>query len=380
MSGLRLSLLGPPRLERDGVPLEFDARKNVALIAYLAVTGTHHTREALVTLLWPELEPSRARAGLRRNLSVLKKTLANEWLVVIGKTIGPDPSAGLHLDVARFRGLLQGWQNHGHPASDTCPRCLDTLAEAVALYRGDFMAGFSLRDSAAYDEWQFFQTESLRRELASALERLVRGHSQGGEHERAIPYARRWVALDPLHEPAHRHLMRLYARDGQRAAALRQYEECARILEAELGLPPAKETAALYERIRAPSTEREGPLPPAPQHNLPDQLTPFVGRQEELAHIAARLHDPGCRLLTLVGPGGVGKTRLALRAAEALVLRGTGRFEHGVFFVSLAPLHSTDALVPTVAQALGISPLGAEPLRQLLLPARQGAAARVGQL
>ena len=121
MSSLRLSLLGPPRLERDGVPLEFDTRKNVALVAYLAVTGESHTREALVTLLWPELEPSRARAGLRRNLSTLKKALGGEWLLVDREMIGTDPSADLWLDVGQFRGLLRAWQYHGHPEANVCP-------------------------------------------------------------------------------------------------------------------------------------------------------------------------------------------------------------------------------------------------------------------
>ena len=74
---------------------------------------------------------------------------------------------------------------------------------SLELYRGEFLEGFSLRDSASFDEWQFFETEGLRQALASALERLVRGHTDRGEFERAIAYARRWLALDPMHEPAH---------------------------------------------------------------------------------------------------------------------------------------------------------------------------------
>ena len=102
-SPMKLYLLGPPRLERDGVPLEFDTRKNVALIAYLAVTGESHSRETLITLLWPELEPSRARAGLRRNLSVLKKALGGEWLVVDRETIGTGVRQIKRVSIARKR-------------------------------------------------------------------------------------------------------------------------------------------------------------------------------------------------------------------------------------------------------------------------------------
>ncbi len=258
MPSLKVSLLGPPHLELDGVPLKFDSRKILALIAFLAVTGENHSREYLITLLWPELDPSRARAGLRRNLSVLKKALGGKWLVADRETVGFDLSADAWLDVAQFRRLHQAWQGHDHPQAQICPECLIALTEAVALYRGDFLAGFSLRDSANFDEWQFFQTEGLRQEFAFALERLVKGQAAQGEVESAIPYARRWLALDPLHEPVHRVLMKLYAESGQRAAALRQYGECERVLEQELGVPPEDETIQLFKAIKG---KRELPQP-----------------------------------------------------------------------------------------------------------------------
>jgi predicted ATPase/DNA-binding SARP family transcriptional activator len=371
MPSLKLFLLGPPRLERDGLPIEFDTRKNTALVAYLAMTAGSHRREVLMTLLWPELEPGRARGVLRRNLSVLKKALGGDWLVVEREAVGTAPDADFWFDVDQFHALLQTWQEHNHPEGETCPECQAALAEAVDLYRGDFMAGFSLPDSAAFDEFQFFQAEGLRQELAGALEQLARGHGSRGEFERAIPYARHWVGLDPLHEPAQRWLMGLYAQAGRRAAALRQYEACARILEAEMGLTPSAQTASLYERIRAGEIGGEGrPIPNAfPRHNLPVQSTRFIGRQAVLTEIADRLRDSDCRLLTLVGPGGSGKTRLALEAAAALL----DEFAHGVFFVSLAPLQSAEAILPAVAQAVGFSFYGTsgdqaeiDPQQQLL--------------
>jgi len=353
----------------------------VALLAYLAVTGGSHSRDSLATLLWPEYDQSRARAALRRTLSELNSTLGGEWLTVDREIAGLNPDAELWLDVDQFRHLLAACEMHAHPATGVCADCVLPLEEAVELYRDGFMAGFTLRDSAAFDEWQFFQTEGLRDELAGALERLVRCHSLEGEYEPAIAYARRWLALDPLHEPTHRHLMQLYAQAGQRAAALRQYQECARILEAELGLLPSEETTSLYEQIRTRPAHREEPLFPVslPRHNLPAQPTPFVGRRDELADIEARLSEPDCRLLTLVGPGGSGKTRLALQAAADLVSEAQpDRFEHGVYFVPLAPLQSVDAIVPTVAEAIGFrfyvgarGGAGAGPRQQLLDYVRQ---------
>ncbi|MEE9618268.1 MAG: BTAD domain-containing putative transcriptional regulator, partial [Anaerolineae bacterium] len=221
MPRLMLYLLGPPRLERDGELIQVSRRKAVALIAYLAVTGGHHSRDTLATLLWPEYDQSRARADLRRTLSVLNRTLGEGWLTADRETAGLNPDADLWLDVDQFRQRLSACETHGHPVTEICPDCVPLLEEAAALYHDDFLAGFTLRDSLAFDEWQFFQTEGLRDELANALERLARWHSDRGEYEPASAYARRWLGLDPLHEPAHRHLMALYARAGRRTAALR---------------------------------------------------------------------------------------------------------------------------------------------------------------
>jgi diguanylate cyclase (GGDEF)-like protein len=268
MSRLSLYLLGPPRIERDGVPVQVRRRKAIALLAYLAVTGRVHSRDSLATLLWPEQSQSRARAGLRTALADLRKALGEGWLEADRETAGlawdedaSTPSAGqapsipsagqaLWLDVRAFQDLLADCRAHGHAPSEACPACLGSLAEAADLYRDDFLAGFTLPDSPAFDDWQFFQSQGLHDELASVLEQLALAHGERGDHEQAIAYARRWVALDPLHEPAQRCLIRLYAWSGQRAAALRQYEACAQVLQAELGVPPGEETTALCQAIK----------------------------------------------------------------------------------------------------------------------------------
>src|SRR5690606_25178244 len=137
------------------------------------------------------------------------------------------------------------------PAETFDPTCLPLLQEAVTLYTDDFLAGFTLRDCPEFDDWQFFQAEGLRQELATALELLAGGLSAQKAYEAAIPHARRWVALDPLHEPAQQRLIHLYDLAGQSSAALRQYEEYAQLVENELGLPPEEETTTLYEAIKA---------------------------------------------------------------------------------------------------------------------------------
>ncbi len=356
MSRLAVFLLGPPRIELDGVLLEVNRRKATALLAYLAVTGYSHSRDALATLFWPDHDQTQARAALRRTLSVLNQFVA-EWLEIDRETVGlKQPSSSskqVWLDVGHFRQLLAGVSSSS--ASD-CSAALTPLTEAVALYRDDFMAGFTLRDSPNFDEWQFFQSESLRRELAGVLGRLIACHSARHEAEPAIAYARRRLGLDPLHEPTHRQLMELYALSNQRAAALRQYQECVRLLREELDLPPSPETTALYERIRSGAGERghggagarrsggageqkrqaeffpiaspstlpllHSSTPPTFQPSNPP--SPFVARERELARLdqflAAALDGPG-QVALIVGETGSGKTALlqefARQAQEA---------------------------------------------------------------
>ncbi len=290
---LTLHLLGSPRIELDGKPIEVDTRKATALLVYLALTGGH-SREKLAAFFWPEANSDKAFGALRRTLSVLNKAVAGLGLVIERETVSFEAGPEAWVDVVEFSRLARA----GEPPA---------LSRAAALYRDDFMAGFSLRDSAAFDEWQFLQSESLRREFALVLEKLVTARAENAE-----ALARRWLQLDPLHEPAHRALMQLYAESGQHTAALRQYQECARVLQAELGVAPLADTTLLFEAIK----ERRGagarrsrgessPTPPPPGSPAP---LPLVGRARELAQLSAACR-PG-HFIVIEGEAGIGKTRL----------------------------------------------------------------------
>src|SRR5688500_6427275 len=164
MSYLSIRLLGPPLVERDGVPIEVDTRKAIALLAYLAVTGQPQRRSSLAALFWPDSDGQRALTALRRTLTALGQAIGKEWLDADRATIGlnePGPADTLTVDTRAFRHRLQTCaQSAGHDCQD----CLEPLAEAVALHRGDFLEGFTLSDSPAFDEWQFFQAEGFRQE------------------------------------------------------------------------------------------------------------------------------------------------------------------------------------------------------------------------
>ena len=231
--------------------MEVDTAKAIALLAYLVLTETSQRRESLVGLLWPESDQAHGRSAPRRTLSVLNKALGGGSLLADRDAVGLDAGARLWVDILQYRARLAACKTHGHETTAVCPDCLGPLGDAVALYGGDFLQGFSLRDSLAFDDWQYHQGELLRRELDGALERLARGRAARGEVEAALDTARRRTAVDPLNEAAHCQLMELYARAGQRPSALRQYGECARILQSELGVTPQRATTSLYQEIAA---------------------------------------------------------------------------------------------------------------------------------
>lgn len=358
---ITIQLLGTPRVLIDGVAVRVQRRKAVALLAYLAATPGPQSRESLAALLWPDSDTARALAYLRTAIWALNKTLGPDWATVEADALALNPDAA-EVDLAHFATLADSCSD----GADAVPpqHCAEGLARAASLYRDDFMAGFSLADSRSFDDWQGYLRESLRGQLGTVLERLVSALADTGQYNAAISHARRWVALDPLHEPAHRALMRLYAWSGQMSAALRQFHEVERVLRDELDVPVAPETANLHARIQArdlPTPGRAAPLrasrrttsvPRVDRDRTPDgrRTASFIGREAELAEIERLLADPACHLLTLIGPGGAGKTRLAGQAAQRL--RAGDRYPDGVYFVPLAPITSPEYLIDAITQQI----------------------------
>ena len=260
MPPLQLYLLGPPHIENNGQPLRITRRKGMALLSYLAVTGEHQPREKLATLLWPEHR--NALALLRRELWDLNQVLGSEWLVTEQRSIGLRHDVGAWVDVWEFESCLRGTEDLKSAAQQGSLAWATQLSAAVNLYLGDFLTGFTIADAPEFDQWHYFQAEHFRQQCARALEFLIELHYTHNNLEQAITNARRLLALDPLSETTHRRMMLLFAQMGHQAAALRQYQECERLLETELDVQPEEETRQLYEDIRRRKiAPREGKTP-----------------------------------------------------------------------------------------------------------------------
>jgi len=350
MTSLEIRLLGGLQIGYGDAPApHFVSSKAPALLAYLAVSGRPHQRDALAGLLWGEMPDAAAANNLRQALSNLRK-LFEPYLLITRDTVAFDPAIPHFLDVEDFTDLLR--LSEGQPASQQS----GLLRQALALYRADFLEGFYVRDAPDFEDWALVQRVHLRERALHGWETLAQLQLDSGDYSDASEAAGRLLAMDPWREEAHRQRMLALARSGQHSVALAQYQACRKVLRQEFDAEPSAETTALFQRIRAAGQ--------GPRHNLPAAATGFVGREHEVAELRRLLASPDTRLLTLLGPGGVGKTRLAVEASRAC----GAMFLNGVWFAPLAAVSAQpDALASVLAAALPMSPAGAAPLARQVL-------------
>ncbi|MCE7985584.1 MAG: hypothetical protein DYG89_30785 [Caldilinea sp. CFX5] len=372
MAQLCITLFGPLQATLAETPVtKFRSVKNQALFAYLAIEAERpHARATLTGLLWPEETEEAARQNLRQALFQLRTILTpkgekeSDFLLITPTTVQFNQAANQWVDVTHFTRLIDACERHEHRDPTQCQPCMHRLAQAVDLYRGPLLEGLFVEQSPELEQWLLLKREALHHQMVTALHTLAGWHLSTGDQSAAYRFAQRQIELDPLREEAYQQAMRALAQSGQSSEALALYLTCSQRLYDELGATPNATTEALFQQISnadLPAADNK-PATPRPTHNLPAATTTFVGREKEVARVMEQALHPNCRLLTLLGVGGVGKTRLALQAANNLV----GTFADGVWFVPLAGVQAATDLATAITTALGLTPPKGDPTQFLL--------------
>lgn len=342
-STLQLFLLGHPEVRLEGkVVAGFITKKAEAALYFLAMTGETQGRGKLAALFWPDMNDTASKKNLRTVLPNLRK-LVGDYLIITRQAVTFNQDRPYWLDAAVFERAVAA-------AADAQQPDIPSLIEAVDLYRGDFLEGFHLGDTPEFDNWLLLQSERLRGLLVQGLQILSDYYLSQGEYAAGLRVTERWLAVEPWHEEAYYQRMLLLVYNEQWSLALKEYERCRQMLQEAFGVDPSAETAALYEQVRAELAGKSG----AASHNLPRAMTPFFGRQEALYTLRTLLSGGQYPLLTIVGEGGIGKTRLALKVAE----QARHEFKDGVWFVPLEeivppPGSPAEQVADLIAMAIG---------------------------
>lgn len=361
MNSCQIFLSGTFEVRIDGQHLvNFATDKARALLAYLVVEHDRpHRREALAALLWADQSEERARQNLRQALLHLRQSLAgcDDLLLVNAQTVQLNPTVKVFSDVRKIMELADQSNQHHHRAIAQCLPCMRIQQEIRALYRGEFMAGFSSGGSEPFEEWMLVTRENVHNHVLQALIRLADYYEFRGEIREALACAREQVKLEPWREEAHRQVMRLLAADGQYSAALAQFKICRQVMLDEFGIEPTRETTGLIESIRS-----HAPVLPQKAVEPGEFSSSFVGRKKELDDLAQLIARPECRLISIIGPGGAGKTRLAQQCLQ----EHNGLFRDGMYRVSLSSARSMADALLMIAETLHLAVLqGADVLPQL---------------
>ncbi|RPI85382.1 MAG: hypothetical protein EHM41_11070 [Chloroflexi bacterium] len=397
MQNLAVYLLGSPKIEVNGVEVVLPTAKSLGLVAYLIISGSSLGRERLAPLLWPELDIRRGMAALRTTVWRVNKAIPGLLDAQRSSLSISDPKQ-VWVDSQKFSDLINSVRTHKHHPGGfdsfiypgaikkekvACSNCLPVLEEAVSLYHGDFMAGFQSINSQPFEQWQLSVASWYYVYLLDALERLIAGYAALGRLEAAIPYALIQYQTNKYSESSLRQLLWLYLLSGNRRAAQKLYREFEELNQETGSYKPEPETLEILKKISA-FTPKPEPIskvsefspgittvePPlwrtARMLNLPAELTPFIGREKELQEIEKLLVSPDCRLLTLLGPGGVGKTRLALQAAYRMTENaGKTIFPDGIFFIPFSGARDPQTVTQTLAKVFNFSFYGQEhPINQ----------------
>lgn len=356
---LKISTLGGLSFSLDSkIITDFTSRKAEALLVYLAFSEKEMlNREELASLLWEESPESEALLNLRVVLSNLKK-LFSEYIQITRRKVGWKSNARLKVDALQIQDTINSVIGNYNPKNTISLADAKTILKASQEYRGDFLQGFYVKNSIAFENWLMYERESLKALIINASHLSINSFIENKDNANGITLAKFLINLEPLSELAYRKLMHLYAQSGQFDAAVDVYHRCEKILLDEFATVPEEDTTNLYKLIsnrdypfreQLSVSDIQSSVPP-PQ-NLPKFLNPLIGRDKEIKLLSEYLEIKNERLISLIGPGGIGKTRLAIEAVQ----NNIRNFRDGVWFISCANVLTADLLMPTIAKSLGIT-------------------------
>lgn len=329
MASCRIDVLGPPRVLVDGELRDGLRKKTIALLSYLAVEDRPIARDTLATLLWPDHGQSDARRNLRTCLSEARSRVGPEAVASTADCVELSREA-VASDILELR-LVR-------------PESIG-VRERTLLCEGEFLEGFTLRDCREFDVWQFQVGEAIRALRGRIVRAAAAASLTNGRADEAADLCGELVRRDPLDEAAHRLAMRSFAATGRWALAERQFGTCARVLEEELDAEPDQETVTLFERVRNHDPALLGVRSAGSPVRIPEETEPIYGRRGAAADVRRALHES--RLVTLTGPGGCGKTRLAIHVCHA----AREDYDDGIIYADLTTVDSE----AEVLRALGIA-------------------------
>jgi len=362
MNGLMISVLGPLQvLAEQEIHQRFESNKVRGLFAYLVVeVQKQHHRETLADIFWPEHTTRYGLANLRYALADLRKVIGDNkakppYLIISRERLQFNTSSKFELDIAKFEELSK--------IND-----VDHLKRAITLYRGDFLEDFPYLGSDPFEEWLNFKREEFRLQAINLLQIITNHHAGRGEYQQAFPFVRKQLELQPWLEEAHQQLMRLFALDGQRSAAMAQFQTCRQILANELNIGPSKETIRIYEAIRDGRFEntlglvkREPPAPGYPpfkglQYFEENDADLFFGREVLISYLVNQIHSRqkmgGTRFLAIIGASGSGKSSL-VRAGVIPALKRNGMSMISVITPTENPVESLSSGIKKLSTSKG---------------------------
>lgn len=330
---LEIKTLGGLSIRLDGHEIKaLKSNKAKALLIYLLVEGSLQQRSILSALFWPENTQQEASRSLRVVLSSLRKHLG-DYFDITRDAVSINNSARVHLDLTELNRKFS----------------INHIDNALEIYNGEFLEGFSVVDSAAFEDWIRSTSAQIHNQLFECLQDALQEAMLNEEFLNAERYAGQLLKLDPLDEVAHQQMMLLLALTNRKSAALSHYQLCCDILQKELQLEPSEQTRRIYEKIAQGGSLQE--VKHQKKIRLPAPQTSFIGREQEIQQLTELLKKPTCRLISIVGQGGIGKTRLSIETAQNC----KKYFSDGVFFVPVENCPSLEHLILAIAKSIELT-------------------------